>query len=155
MRPQGKSTENNLGKSRPSDDNDSTCQEIDEAKRALQAAYLWMKHRTNGLEERKYTESIIFCITGEGRIVGWTEAASLLVKKNGETLHNHNINDFMKLGDNGTWREAVSLVKPSFPGSVNVWLNDDLLQPVSRYTAKITSIILDKKRLFFLVLYPE
>ena len=81
MRPQGKSTENNLGKSRPSDDNDSTCQEIDEAKRALQAAYLWMKHRTNGPEERKYTESIIFCITGEGRIVGWTEAASLLAKK--------------------------------------------------------------------------
>ncbi len=70
MRPQGKSTESNLGKSFPSDDNDSTCQEIDEAKKTLQAAYLWMKHRTDGLEERKYTESIIFCIIGDGRIVG-------------------------------------------------------------------------------------
>ncbi|MCK9365072.1 MAG: hypothetical protein M0P74_15905 [Syntrophales bacterium] len=146
--------EDEIRKSLENHNNNITSQECKEANQALQAAYLWMKHRTEGLEERKYTESIIFFITGEGRITGWTAAAAQLVKTLLDDLQTINMNDFLKITDGRSIQDVVALVKPSFPYSIRAVCTNEL-QRGNMFTIKITSIVIEEKDLFFLVLYPD
>jgi len=104
------SREDEINESVENQDNNITSHECNEANQALQAAYLWMKHRTEGMEKRKYTESIIFIITGEGRITGWTAAAAQLVKPRLDNRQTININDFLKITDGRSVQDVVALV---------------------------------------------
>ncbi|MBW6485888.1 MAG: hypothetical protein K0B01_07025 [Syntrophobacterales bacterium] len=148
------SREDEINESVENHDNNITSHECNEANKALQAAYLWMKHRKEGMEKRKYTESIIFIITGEGRITGWTAAAAQLVKPLLDNLQAININDFLKITDGRSIQDVVALAMPSFPYSIRAVCTSEL-QCGKMFTIKITSIVVEEKDLFFLVLYPD
>jgi hypothetical protein len=135
-------------------DFEAQCNDAKLAGRELRAAYLWMKSKKDELEDRKYTESIIFVVTREGRIIGCTESAAQLVKKRAVDLRNAFINDFVEISDGQPFSDLVAMVRPQLP-----FLSDMTLvssrKVVKKYKCKITNIVLSGESQFFLVLYPE
>ena len=131
---------------------DKECDERDNTNRDLQEAYLWMKKKKNLMEKMMYEESKIYCVDGNGQIVGWTENAVRLFKNPRSSLLNKNLSDFLKITDGRSFKDIFPLVKPSFPYIINVSLTDGSTKtPV--YNVKVTSLMLEGRNLFYLVFY--
>jgi hypothetical protein len=135
-------------------DFEGQCSEAKLAGRELRAAYLWMKSRKDELEDRKYTESIILVVTREGRIIGCTEAAAQLVKKQVGDLQGAFINDFVEISDGQPFSDLVALVRPQMPFVADMTLVSSY-RVIQKYQCKITNIALSGESQFFLVFYPE
>jgi hypothetical protein len=134
--------------------NDSHCSETELINQELRSSYLKIKSGKDNLEKRKYTESIVFIVTGEGLIIGWTESASQLVKKNRNTLQNTFIHDYLTLTDGQSFSDISSHVKPQLPVVVSMAFASPK-KTVQNFTCKITVFSLMGDKYFFLVLYPD
>lgn len=133
---------------------DSQCSETELINQELLSSFLRIKSEKDNLGTRKYTESIVFIVTGEGRIIGWTESASQLVQKNRNTLQNTFIHDYMTLTDGQSFSDISSHVKPQLPVVVSMAFASPQ-KTVQNYTCKITVLSLMGDKYFFLVLYPD
>jgi hypothetical protein len=122
------------------------------ANRELQAAYLWMKQMKDGLEKRRFEESPLCCADEEGRIVGWTVTAQRLLKHFLGEQPYKKVGDLLRLTDNRSFTDILHLVKPGIPYVINARLTDDP-SDMSVYTVKITHLVFEKRKMFFLVFY--
>lgn len=132
---------------------ESQCVESEAVNRELMAAYAWMKARKDDLEGRKYKESIIFIVTPEGRIVGWSQSASQLVKKKGE-LDNYFLPDCMTITEGLSFQDISAQVRPNIPMVIHMTIDSEGKSPL-KYICKVTELLLRKDRHYFLVLYSE
>jgi hypothetical protein len=135
--------------------NDNAEQRRDEpdiTNRDMQTAYLWMKKRKDHLEKRKYDESIIFFVDGNGQIMGWTEMAARSFKYPHRTLPTKKLGDFLTITDGRSFKDIFPLVKPGFPYIIKV-RSTDVSADTSVYAVKVTSLICEGKSLFYLVFY--
>jgi len=69
----------------------------------LQDAYLWMSHKKDKIETRKYSESIIFLTAEDGQICGFTEKALGITKKSRSDLQDCNIQDILVFQEGQTF----------------------------------------------------
>ena len=129
--------------------------EPDIIKQDLQAAYLWMKQKKDRIEKRKYEESALCCVDGDGQIIGWTESAARAVKRSHRSLLGKNLSDFLRITDGRSFKDIASLVKPGFPYVINAQLTDDSVNTLV-YPIKVSNLMFEGRKLFYLVFYdPE
>ena len=129
-------------------------QQIEVTNQKLQDAYLWMRQQKNQLEARKYQESAMFLTTDEGWICGFTEQARAITKKNSADLQDGNIQDVLLPAEGRRLPDLFREVRPRMSNLTTVRLKGHQGEgPV--YEAKLTHIVVEKKRLFSIVLYPH
>jgi PAS domain S-box-containing protein len=118
----------------------------------LQDAYVWMSQKKDKIEARKYSESIIFLTADDGRICGFTKEAIGITKKSHSDIQGCNIQDILVFQDGQTFMDLIHKVKPRMSHHTTLRFKNKLEDgPV--YEAKLTSIIVESKRLFYIVLY--
>ncbi len=128
--------------------------QIEVTNQKLQDAYLWMRQKKNQLEARKYQESVIFLTTDEGRICGFTEQARAITQKSSADLHGGHIQDFLLPPEGQNLLDLFRNVRPRMSNLTTLRLKDHPGEgPV--YEAKLTRIVVEKKRIFSIVLYPH
>jgi DNA repair exonuclease SbcCD ATPase subunit len=129
-------------------------QQIEVTNQELQDAYLWMRQKKDLLEARKYNESIIFLTADDGRICGFTEQAREITKKNCADLQDCNIQDFLVPCEGQAFMDLIRHVRPRMSHLTTLRLkNHSEDGPV--YEAKLTRIVIESKRLLYIVLYPR
>jgi len=118
----------------------------------LQAAYLWMSQKKDQIEARKYSESIIFLTADDGRICGFTERAVGITKKSHSDIQGCNIQDILVSQEGHAFRDLINKVKPTMSHLTTLRLKNQLEDgPV--YEAKLTCMIVEGKKLFYIGLY--
>ncbi|MCX5825731.1 MAG: hypothetical protein NTY86_20160 [Deltaproteobacteria bacterium] len=131
-------------------------QQIEVTNQKLQDAYFWMRQEKNQLEARKYKESIIFLTADDGRICGFTEQAREITKKSRADLQDGNIQDFLVPHEGQAFIDLIRQVRPRMSNFTTLRLKlkgHPENGPV--YDAKLTHIVVESKRLFYMVLYPR
>jgi GAF domain-containing protein len=118
----------------------------------LQDAYLWMSQKKDKIEARKYSESIIFLTADDGRICGFTEEAAGMTKKSHSDLQGCNIQDIFVFQEGQTFMDLIHKARPRMSYLTTLRFKRQLEDgPV--YEAKLTRIVVESRRLFFIVLY--
>ncbi|MCX5826027.1 MAG: PAS domain S-box protein [Deltaproteobacteria bacterium] len=118
----------------------------------LQDAYLWMSQKKDKIEARKYIESIIFLTADDGRICGFTEEAVGITKKSHSDLQGCNIQDILIFQEGQTFMDLIHKARPRMSHLTTLRIKNQMEEgPV--YEAKLTRIIVESKRLFYIVLY--
>jgi len=127
-------------------------QEIETTNRKLQDAYLWMRQKKDQLAARQYRESPVFLTSDDGRICGFTEKALDMTQKSRSALQNTNIQEVLRPREGQTFADLTRQVRPSMPLSTTLSVrggpDHDRI-----YEAKLTRLVVDGKRLIYVVLY--
>jgi hypothetical protein len=128
--------------------------QIEVTNQKLQDAYLWMREKKDHLEARKYKESIIFLTADDGRLCGFTEHAREITKKSCADLQDGYIQDFLVSSEGQEFKDLIRQVRPRMSHLATFRLKDRPEDgPV--YEAKLTHMVIEGKRLFYIVLYPR
>jgi len=118
----------------------------------LQDAYLWMSHKKDKIETRKYSESIIFLTAEDGQICGFTEKALGITKKSRSDLQDCNIQDILVFQEGQTFMDLIHKARQKMSHLTTLKFKNQLEDgPV--YEAKLTRIFVESKGLFYIVLY--
>ncbi len=118
----------------------------------LRDAYSWMRQQKDHLDARKYKESIIFLVTKEGRICGFTEEAAGMTKRNHADIQLSNIQDIFTFQDGQSPPDIFKKAKPKFAYNTKLQIKD-LAPEGPVYEAKITRMVISGKTCFYIVLY--
>jgi PAS domain S-box-containing protein len=118
----------------------------------LQDAYLWMRQKKDKIEARKYIESIIFLTADDGRICGFTEEAAGMTKKSHSDLQGCNIQDILVFQEGQTFMDLIHKVRPRMAYLTTLRFKNQIEDGPS-YEAKLTCMIVEGKKLFYIVLY--
>ena len=118
----------------------------------LQDAYSWMRQEKDKIETRKYIEGIIFLTAEDGRICGFTEEAAGMTNKIHSDLQGCNIQDILVFQEDQTFMDLIHKVRLGISHLTTLrFKNQPEDGPV--YEAKLTRIIVESKKLFYIVLY--
>jgi GAF domain-containing protein len=118
----------------------------------LQDAYLWMSQKKDKIEARKYSESIIFLTEDDGRICGFTEEAAGMTKKSHSDIQGCNIQDILVFQEGQKFMDLINKVRPRMSHLTTLKFKNQMEDgPV--YEAKLTRVVVESKRLFYIVLY--
>ena len=118
----------------------------------LRDAYLWMREKKDKSEAQKYSESIIFLTEDDGQICGFTEEAVGITKKSHSDIQGCNIQDILVSQDGQTFMDLIHKVRPRMSHLTALKFKNQMEDgPV--YVAKLTSIVVESKRLFYIDLY--
>ena len=118
----------------------------------LQDAYSEMRQKKDKIEARKYIESIIFLTADDGRICGFTEEAAGMTKKSHYDLQGCNIQDILVFQEGQTFMDLIHKVRPRMAYLTTLRFKNQIEDGPS-YEAKLTCMIVEGKKLFYIVLY--
>ena len=131
-------------------------QQIEVTNQKLQDAYFWMRQEKDQLVARKYQESIMFLTADDGRICGFTEQAREMTKKGRAELQDGNIQDFLVPHEGQAFMDLIRQVRPRMSHLATLRLKlKEHPEDGPIYDAKITNIVVESKRSFYIVLYPH
>ena len=118
----------------------------------LRDAYLWMSQKKDELESQKYSESIVFLTADDGQIWGFTEEALDITTKSRSEIQVCNIQDILIFQEGQAFMDFIHKVRPRISHLTTARFKNQMEDgPV--YKAKLTRIVVESKRLFYIVLY--
>jgi len=129
-------------------------QELEDTNQKLQEAYLYMRRKKDLLAARQYQESIVFLTNDEGRICGFTDKALELTNRSRDNLLDGRIEEILSPPEGKTFTDLIRQARPSAPLSTLMKIKGQQDQD-QICEAKLTRLIVDGKRLIYLVLYKH
>lgn len=114
----------------------------------LQEAYLRMKEKKDHLACRQYEESLVFLVSDEGLVCGFTEKALELSRRGREDLMGALIEEVLRPPEGVRFLDLSLQVRPRLPLTVG-------LEVIGHgpCDAKLTRFFLKGERMIFIVLY--